>query len=89
VLCRSAHSKGSRSRALRLEEPTFGVVESEKYTFIKGRIEKHPILLICSVLEVNGSGFYAWLHEPKSKRAKDDVLPKALEDNYFKKLASA
>jgi len=27
---------------------------------------------MCSVLEVNRSGFYAWLHKPKSQRAKDD-----------------
>jgi len=38
---------------------------------------------MCSVLEVNRSGFYAWLHEPKTQRAKDDEYLLGLIKQYW------
>jgi transposase InsO family protein len=32
----------------------------------------YPILILCRVLEVSGSGYYAWLKRPPSKRSLED-----------------
>ncbi|MEP2595778.1 MAG: IS3 family transposase [Kangiellaceae bacterium] len=44
----------------------------EKYTLIKARRQKYPVRTLCRALEVHPSGFYAWLSNPVSKRAKED-----------------
>jgi len=43
-----------------------------KYGFIQGHRHEFRIRAMCRVLEVHPSGFYAWLKEPRSMRAKED-----------------
>ena len=45
----------------------------EKYTFIKSRTHRFPVVLMCKVLKLHRSGYYAWLCEPHSQRKKDDT----------------
>ncbi|MGS0724799.1 IS3 family transposase [Shewanella sp. 0m-11] len=44
----------------------------EKYTFIKSRLDQYPIAVLCRVLNVHRSGFYAWLKQPCSNRTIED-----------------
>jgi putative transposase len=39
----------------------------------KPRKERIPVSLMCEVLEVSRSGFYAWLTRAKSDRVKEDA----------------
>ncbi|WP_092271200.1 IS3 family transposase [Pseudomonas prosekii] len=43
-----------------------------KYAFIKQQSGHYAIRRLCLTLKVHPSGYYAWLSEPKSARAKDD-----------------
>ncbi|WP_086788519.1 IS3 family transposase [Pseudomonas sp. GM25] len=43
-----------------------------KYAFIKQQADHYAIRRLCLTLKVHPSGYYAWLSEPKSARAKDD-----------------
>ena len=44
-----------------------------KYAFIKHLLaDDYSIRRLCQTLKVHPSGYYAWLSEPKSARAKDD-----------------
>lgn len=43
-----------------------------RYAFIKEHIEEHPVRLMCQVLGVHPSGFYAWCANPLSTRSKDN-----------------
>lgn len=43
-----------------------------KYAFIKQRAGDYSIRRLCLTLKVHPSGYYAWLSEPQSLRAKDD-----------------
>ncbi|WP_212805436.1 IS3 family transposase [Pseudomonas sp. Eqa60] len=43
-----------------------------KYAFIKQQAGHYAIRQLCLTLKVHPSGYYAWLSEPKSARAKDD-----------------
>lgn len=43
-----------------------------KYAFIKLRAGDYSIRQLCLALKVHPSGYYAWLAEPQSVRAKDD-----------------
>ena len=42
------------------------------YEFIKANEGKHHVRVMCRRLGVAPSGYYAWLKEPKSNRAKED-----------------
>lgn len=43
-----------------------------RYAFIKQRAGNYSIRRLCLTLKVHPSGYYAWLSEPQSARAKDD-----------------
>jgi putative transposase len=43
-----------------------------KYEFIEAEKANFPVELLCDVLGVGRSGFYAWCIRPESKHAKDD-----------------
>jgi putative transposase len=43
-----------------------------KYAFIQQRAGNYSIRRLCLTLKVHPSGYYAWLSEPQSLRAKDD-----------------
>jgi len=45
----------------------------EKYAFIKAHRCEHSVQLMCRLLEVTRSGYYAWLKHPISNRAQDDA----------------
>jgi transposase InsO family protein len=41
-----------------------------RYRFIRNHREAFPVTLLCQVLEVSTSGFYAWLRRPESPRRR-------------------
>ncbi len=43
-----------------------------KYVFINAHRHEYSVQAMCRLLEVAPSGYYAWLKEPVSKRAKED-----------------
>jgi putative transposase len=54
-----------------------------KFAFIAAE-QAHPIALMCRLLEVSKSGFYAWRGRPESKRVKRDHELSALVEAEFK-----
>lgn len=44
-----------------------------KYEFIKSKQADHNTRMMCRLLDVAPSGYYAWLKNPLSDRAKDDA----------------
>lgn len=52
-----------------------------RYAFIHEHRNQHALELLCRVLEVSRSGYYAWRGRPKSERAKDDeVLTETIKE---------
>ncbi len=43
------------------------------YEFIKENRHQHDVKMMCRLLEVTRSGYYAWLHEPISHRVQEDA----------------
>jgi putative transposase len=43
------------------------------YQFIKAQSTSFPVQMLCRVLEVAPSGYYAWLKQPLSSRAQEDA----------------
>jgi putative transposase len=57
-----------------------------KYTFIKAHHPQFSVRVMCRMLRVHSSGFYAWLKQPFSKRSVEDkrqtdLLKDAWEDS--------
>lgn len=38
-----------------------------RYTFVQEEIENHGVEVLCKVMEVSRSGYYAWLKRPLSR----------------------
>jgi len=43
------------------------------YEVIKAQRASFPVEMMCRVLEVAPSGYYAWLKQPRSNRAQEDA----------------
>lgn len=43
-----------------------------KYEFIKSHQYEHSVQMMCQLLDVATSGYYAWLKKPVSDRARED-----------------
>lgn len=43
-----------------------------KYEFIKANRKEHSVQMMCELLDVAPSGYYAWLSKPVSDRAQED-----------------
>jgi putative transposase len=43
------------------------------YEFIKENRDQYDVKMMCRLLEVTRSGYYAWLHEPISHRTQEDA----------------
>ncbi len=49
-----------------------------RYAFIDAHRQQHPVRILCKILSVHPSGFYAWMKEPLSRRALEDERQTAL-----------
>ncbi len=45
------------------------------YEFIRAHRHQYDVRLMCPVLEVTHSGYYAWLKKPQSRRAAENARP--------------
>jgi putative transposase len=54
-----------------------------KYRFMNDHRHIHPIATLCRILQVARAGFYKWLHQPDSERAREDArLLTLIRDSY-------
>jgi len=53
------------------------------YKFIEAHRHQYPVQVMCEVLEVAPSGYYEWLQNPISNRAKEDArLPRLIRTSF-------
>lgn len=54
-----------------------------KYAFIQAHRHEFKLTSMCRVLKVHRSGYYAWLDEPRSARAKaNEALTAKIRESY-------
>ena len=56
-----------------------------RYAFIDRYRHLYPVLVMCDVLEVSSSGYYAWRGRPESRRSREDRELKSKIRLIFKK----
>ena len=44
-----------------------------RFRFIDAEKASYPVVVLCRVLEVSPSGYYAWRRRPEPTRAKEDA----------------
>ena len=54
-----------------------------RYAFIDRYRHMYPVLVMCDVLEVSSSGYYAWRGRPESRRSREDRKLKAIIRSVF------
>lgn len=54
-----------------------------KYQFIEDHRDQYPVTLMCRVLEIARSGYYAWRKQPLSARQMADLLL-LMHTGYFR-----
>lgn len=54
-----------------------------RYAFIDRFRHLYPVLVMCDVLEVSSSGYYAWRGRPESRRSREDREMKAIIRSVF------
>ena len=54
-----------------------------RYAFIDRYRHLYPVLVMCNVLEVSSSGYYAWRGRPESRRSREDRELKAVIRSIF------
>lgn len=56
-----------------------------RYAFIERHRKEYPILVMCDVLDVSPSGYYAWRGRPESRRSREDRRLKVKIRSVFRK----
>ena len=60
-----------------------------RYEFIEKHRTEYPTGLMCEVLEVSQSGFYAWRNRPESRRSREDrILKVHIRSMFFARYES-
>ena len=54
-----------------------------RYAFIDSYRHRWPVLVMCDVLEVSSSGYYAWRGRPESRRSREDRELKVIIRSIF------